>query len=31
MVKIPLTEPGYSGLCSGVKGRDKRERKWVED
>jgi hypothetical protein len=25
MVKIPLAEPGYTRLNSGVKGRDKRE------
>jgi hypothetical protein len=27
MVEIPRAEPGYMGLNSGVKGRDKRERK----
>jgi len=31
MVKMPLAELLYTGLTSGVKGRDKRERKKVED
>jgi len=27
VLKLPRTDPGYTGMYSGEKGRDKREKK----
>jgi hypothetical protein len=31
MVKIPCAQTGYTTLSSGVKGRDKCKKKYIED